>query len=129
MKDRQLSSVAKISIVDDDESLRIATAKLVRLHGFLVHAFASAEEFLESPHVGDTNCVITDVRMPGMSGVDLQDHLIAQGIRVPVIFISAFPEERTRKRALEAGAAGFLTKPFDGKVLIDCVSNALQESE
>jgi FixJ family two-component response regulator len=129
LKDRQLSSVAKISIVDDDESLRIATAKLVRLHGFLVHAFASAEEFLESPHVGDTSCVITDIRMPGMSGVDLQDHLIAQGIRVPVIFISAFPEESSRKRAMEAGAAGFLTKPFDGKVLIDCVSNALQESE
>lgn len=129
MKDRQLSSVAKISIVDDDESLRIATAKLVRLHGFLVHAFASAEEFLESPHVADTSCVITDIRMPGMSGVDLQDYLIAHGIRVPVIFISAFPEESTRKRALKAGAAGFLTKPFDGKVLIDCVSNALQESD
>jgi FixJ family two-component response regulator len=115
--------------VDDDESLRIATAKLVRLHGFLVHAFASAEEFLESSQVGNTSCVITDIRMPGMSGVDLQAHLIAQGIRVPVIFISAFPEESSRKRALEAGAVGFLTKPFDGKVLIDCLSIALQESE
>nr|WP_258608469.1 response regulator [Mesorhizobium sp. AR10] len=107
----------------------MATAKLVRLHGFLVHAFASAEEFLESPYVGDTGCVITDIRMPGMSGVDLQAHLIAQGIRVPVIFISAFPEESSRKRALEAGAVCFLTKPFDGKALIDCLSGALRESE
>ena len=101
----------------------------MRLHGFLVYAFASAEEFLESPYVGDTNCVITDIRMPGMSGVDLQAHLIAQSIRVPVIFISAFPEESSRKRALEAGAVGFLTKPFDGKALIDCLSDALRESE
>ncbi|UVK41497.1 response regulator [Mesorhizobium sp. AR10] len=124
-----MSSVPIISIVDDDESLRMATAKLVRLHGFLVHAFASAEEFLESPYVGDTGCVITDIRMPGMSGVDLQAHLIAQGIRVPVIFISAFPEESSRKRALEAGAVCFLTKPFDGKALIDCLSGALRESE
>ena len=101
----------------------------MRLYGFVVHAFASAEEFLESPHVGDTSCVITDMRMPGMSGVDLQAHLIAQGIRVPVIFISAFPEESSRKRAMGAGAVGFLTKPFDGKVLIDCLSIALRKSD
>ena len=103
----------------------MATTKLVRLHGFIADAFASAEEFLRSPRVNETSCLITDVQMPGMNGVDLQRHLIAQGKRVPVIFITAFPEERSRARALEGGAACFLTKPFDGQTLISCVDTAL----
>jgi FixJ family two-component response regulator len=99
--------------------------KLVRVHGFVAYGFASAEEFLRSARAADTSCLITDVRMPGMSGVDLQSHLIAQGKRVPVIFITAFPEESSQTRALAAGAAGFLTKPFDGQTLINCLSEAL----
>ena len=110
-----LSSAPIVSIVDDDESVRVATTKLVRVHGFMAHGFASAEEFLQSPRAKETSCLITDVRMPGMSGVDLQSHLIAQGRRVPVIFITAFPEEGSQKRALAAGAVCFLTKPFDGQ--------------
>jgi FixJ family two-component response regulator len=101
---------------------------LVRLHGFVAYGFASAEEFLESSRVGETSCLITDVRMPGMSGVDLQSNLIAKGKIVPVIFISAFPEESSRARALGAGAAGFLTKPFDGQTLIDCLNRALKRT-
>jgi FixJ family two-component response regulator len=124
-KDRQLSSAPIVSVVDDDESVRVATVKLVRVHGFVAHGFASAEEFLRSPHVSDTSCLITDVRMPGMSGVDLQSQLIAQGRRVPVIFVTAFPEESSQKRALAAGAVCFLTKPFDGQTLINCISEAL----
>ena len=123
----RLSSAPIVTIVDDDESVRLATAKFVRLHGFAAYEFASAEEFLQSPRAGDTSCLITDVRMPGMSGVELQCHLIAQGKRVPVIFITAFPEENSRARALAAGATCFLTKPFDGKTLIGCVREALKE--
>jgi FixJ family two-component response regulator len=125
-KDRQLSSDPIVSIVDDDESVRVATVKLVRVHGFVAHGFASAEEFLLSPYASDTSCLITDVRMPGMSGVDLQSHLIAQGRRVPVIFVTAFPEEGSQARALAAGAVCFLTKPFDGQTLINCISEALK---
>jgi FixJ family two-component response regulator len=101
----------------------------VRVHGFVAHGFASAEEFLRSPHASDTSCLITDVRMPGMSGVDLQSHLIAQGRRLPIIFITAFPEENSEARALEAGAICFLTKPFDGQALIDCLSEALMRPD
>jgi FixJ family two-component response regulator len=108
--------------------VRVATVKLVRLHGFVAYGFASAEEFLRSAHAGDTSCLITDVRMPGMSGVDLQSHLIAQGSRVPVIFITAFPEQSSQTRALAAGAVCFLTKPFDGQTLINCLSEAVKEN-
>ena len=106
--------------------MRVATTKLVRLHGFIAHAFASAEEFLRSPFVNETSCLITDLRMPGMSGVDLQSHLIREGKLMPMIFITAIPDEVSRVRALEAGAACFLTKPFDGKTLIDCVYEVLK---
>jgi FixJ family two-component response regulator len=123
-----LSRVPVVSIVDDDESIRTATMRYVRLHGFLVHAFASAEEFLQSPNLGETSCLITDVSMPGMSGIDLQSYLITQGQHIPIIFITAFPEETGRARALEAGAIGFLTKPFDGQTLIDTLNEALQGS-
>jgi FixJ family two-component response regulator len=114
-----------VSIVDDDEAVRVATTKLVRLHGFIAHAFASAEEFLRSPRVDETCCLITDVRMPGMSGVDLQSHLIREGKRLPIIFITAMPDEVSRARALEAGAVAFLTKPFDGQMLINVLRDAL----
>jgi FixJ family two-component response regulator len=127
-EDSRLSNSPVISIVDDDEFVRIATMKLVRLHGFVVYAFASGEEFLQSPHAADTSCLITDVKMPGMSGVDLQHELIAQGRHVPVIFITAFPEKSSQARALAAGAAGFLTKPFDGQTLIDRLRAALKGS-
>ena len=124
-----LSSAPIVSIVDDDESVRLATTKLVRVHGFVAHGFASAEEFLQSPHAKETSCLITDVRMPGMSGVDLQSHLIRQGRRVPVIFITAFPEADSEKRALAAGAVCFLTKPFDGQTLINYLSDALKAAK
>lgn len=120
---------AVISIVDDDESVRAATAKLVRLHGFAAYAFSSAEEFLHSPRLAETSCLITDVRMPGMSGIELQRHLVAKGKHLPVIFVTAFTEESSRARAMKAGAAGFLTKPFDGQTLIDCLHKALEGSD
>ncbi|HML27990.1 MAG TPA: response regulator [Hyphomicrobium sp.] len=114
-----------ISIIDDDEAVRVATESLVRSLGFGASTFASAEEFLKSARLAETSCVITDVHMPGMTGVELQTYLLAQGHHVPMIFITAFPEERTRERVNAAGAVGFLSKPFDGGAMIQCIDKAL----
>lgn len=122
-----MSSPPVISIVDDDGSVRAATYNLVRSLGYNVHTFASAEEFLQSPHLNDTSCVIADVRMPTMSGLELRAHLLAEGYRVPFIFITAFSVETARTRALKAGATCFLTKPFAEEALIKCLDAALQE--
>jgi FixJ family two-component response regulator len=115
-----------ISIVDDDEFVREATEELVRSLGYTAAGFASAEDFLQSEHLSTTACLISDVQMPGLSGIDLQRRLIADGHRVPIIFITAFPDERTRAQALGAGAVGFLTKPYREESLIECLSQALK---
>jgi FixJ family two-component response regulator len=114
-----------ISIVDDDPSVRTATARLLRSMGFSVYAFASAQEFLSSPRLSETSCVIADVEMPRMNGVELQDYLIANGHSTPIIFITAFPHDRVRERAMKAGAVCFLSKPFDEPQLLQCVERAL----
>src|SRR5580704_2673552 len=124
-RDVNLAKVPMISIVDDDPSVREATKGLVRSLGYGAAAFASAEDFLQSDQVNDTACLITDVQMPGLSGVELQSRLIAQGNCTPIIFITAFPEQRIRTRALEAGAVGFLSKPFDEDRLIEYIHAAL----
>ena len=111
-----------ISIVDDDESVREATKGLVRSLGHSAATFASAEEFLQSKWIDDTRCVISDVQMPGLSGVDLQSRLIAQGNHTPIIFVSAFSDERTR-------AIGFLSKPFNEERLIEYLHAALADME
>jgi FixJ family two-component response regulator len=115
-----------ISVIDDDASVRTATDNLLRSLGYAVRTFVSAEEFLGSARLNDTSCVIADVQMPGMSGVDLQTRLLTQGYRVPFIFMTAFPEETIRARALKAGAICFLTKPFDRLTLIRCLDTALE---
>ena len=124
-----MPQVPLISIIDDDASVRVATNRLVRSLGYVAHTFASADCFLQSPHVNDTACVIADVQMPGMSGIELQSVLIAQGRSVPMIFITAFPEESIRSRALRAGAVCFLSKPFDGTILIECIDIALKKHD
>jgi FixJ family two-component response regulator len=121
-----LSSPPVVSIIDDDGSVRAATDNLVRSLGYVVHTFASAEEFLASPHLHDTSCVITDIQMPAMSGLELQACLLAQGCRVPFIFITAFAVEDARARALKAGAICFLAKPFAGEALINCLETVLR---
>jgi FixJ family two-component response regulator len=90
---------------------------LIRSLGFGVRTFASAESFLASPYLAETRCIVTDVQMPGMSGLDLQDTLRAAGRAIPAVFITAFPEEHLRARAQAGGAIGFLAKPFDGQTL------------
>ena len=102
-----------ISIIDDDPSVRTATGRLLRSMGFSVYAFASAKEFLSSSQLDETSCVIADVEMPGMNGLELQERLIAHDHAKPIIFITAFPQERARERAMKAGAVDFLSKPFD----------------
>jgi FixJ family two-component response regulator len=116
-----------ISVIDDDASVRAATDNLLSSHGFLVHTFASAEEFLQSSCLHDTLCVVADVQMPSMSGLDLLTHMHAQGYKVPFVFITAFPEESIRAHALRAGAIGFLAKPFAAPALINCVEAALRQ--
>jgi FixJ family two-component response regulator len=122
-----LSTRSVISVVDDDASVRAATNNLLSSHGYIVHTFASAEEFLRSAELNESVCVIADVQMPAMSGLDLLTHMRAQGYASPFIFITAFPEENVRARALKAGAVCFLAKPFAGPVLIDCIETALNE--
>ena len=117
-----------IAIVDDDELFRRATTSFVRSLGYGTASFDSAEAFLKSEHVSDADCLITDVQMPGMTGIELQDRLIAQGRYLPVIFITAFPEMRARAQALASGAIGFLAKPFDDRNLISCLNEALARS-
>jgi FixJ family two-component response regulator len=117
-----------ISIIDDDESVREATKSLVRSLGYKAAVFASAEEYLQSNWLDDSSCLITDLHMPGMSGVDLQDRLIADGRQIPMIFVTAYYEEKVRDRVLDAGAYGFLRKPFNDESLIECLDKALSSA-
>ena len=122
----ELQQTSVISIVDDDEFVREATKSLIRSLGYRAVTFGSAEEFLELPHVMATACLITDVQMPGLSGVELQDRLIADGHRMPVIFVTAFPDERLQARVCKSGALGYLPKPFNEDRLIECIDAALR---
>ena len=117
-----------IAIVDDDDAVRDAVASLVRSLGYDTATFGSAEAFLNSEQINDTSCLITDLHMPGLSGLDLQDRLIAQGHRIPIIFLTGYPDENVRTRAMKAGAVAFLSKPCDGDHLLGCLEKALSGS-
>ena len=121
-----LSAVSVISVVDGDGSVRAATSKFLRSHGYTVQAYSSAEHFLQSGRLNDTSCVIADLQMPGMSGLELLTMMRAQGYGAPFIFITAFPDETARARALQEGAICFLSKPFAGPTLISCLGVALE---
>ena len=115
-----------ISIVDDHRFARDPIGELVRSLGYRTAVFQSAEQFLESGCIEETACLITDLQMPGMSGFDLQIRLRDDGFDTPIIFVSAFPEERCPTRALDAGAVAFLSKPFEERLLVECINAALQ---
>jgi FixJ family two-component response regulator len=120
-----LSTLSVISVIDDDASVRAATNNLLSSHGYVVHTFESADHFLQSARLDETSCVVADVQMPTMSGLELLTHMRTQGNDAPFIFITAFPDESVRARALKAGAICFLGKPFTGPVLINCIETAL----
>ena len=118
-----------ISVVDDDESVRRTTTLLIESFGFRAAAFESAETFLRSGHLHDTSCLIVDVQMPGMNGLQLQSHLAAAGCGIPIIFITAYESNDSRRRAMQAGAAAFLGKPFSDEQLLQTIRSALQFSQ
>jgi FixJ family two-component response regulator len=115
-----------VAIVDDDESIRSALQGLLKAVGLPAQAFASAEEFIESGQQRQTGCLIADIRMPGMSGLELQAELNAECCRIPIIFITAHGDAKMRMQALRAGAVEFLAKPFDDEALLESVRAALE---
>jgi FixJ family two-component response regulator len=115
-----------IAIVDDDESVRTAMGGMVESFGYAPAVFESAREFLKSDKLPDASCLILDVQMPGMSGLELHDELVAKGRRIPTIFVTAFPDKRVRERALRAGGVCFLSKPFGRSDLLGCIETALR---
>jgi FixJ family two-component response regulator len=115
-----------VAIVDDDASVRVATHNLLRSLGLAVRTFASAEDFLATLPGAAIDCVITDVQMDGLGGVELASALRSRGYEMPVIFITAFPDERIRARAMGAGGIGFLAKPFDSHTLIRLIETTLR---
>jgi FixJ family two-component response regulator len=119
------NTVPLISVIDDDASIRAGLDNLVRSLGYVVRTFQSAEAFLLSAELHEAWCVIADVRMSAMSGVQLQSHLRRQGCQLPFLFITAVPTEKTRRQALDDGAICFLTKPFDEETLIGCLDVAI----
>ena len=121
-----MAAVPLISIIDDDESLRIALVGLIRSSGYNASGFASAEEFLQSGAASSSACVITDIQMPGMSGIDLKIELAACQCPVPVIMITARSEPGLEEKARASGAACFLKKPFDAGELIACIERAVK---
>jgi FixJ family two-component response regulator len=117
-----------VMIVDDDSSIRKSVRRLMKAYGFAVETFASAEEFLGSDRLDKTSCLILDLHMPGMNGLELQKRLVASGSVIPIIFITAFADDGARAQAIKAGAAGYLAKPFDDDELLDCIHAALQHA-
>jgi FixJ family two-component response regulator len=114
-----------VIVIDDDDSVRNALKELLRSAGLSAQTFASAEEFLDSGQHRNAGCLIADIRMPGMSGLELQAKLNADRIRIPTIFITAHGDEKMRMQALRAGAVEFVTKPFDDEALLETVRAAL----
>jgi FixJ family two-component response regulator len=115
-----------VMIVDDDESMRKAVRRLIKSSGFAVETFASAEHFLASGRVDATACLVLDVQMPGLNGLELQSRLIAERYQIPIVFITAYNDENAREQALRAGAVGYLVKPFEEADLLTGINLALQ---
>jgi FixJ family two-component response regulator len=114
-----------VAIIDDDQSAREGISDLVNSMGFDAEAFERPEHFLQSNNLNRTSCLIADVRMPGMTGLELHDRLVAAGKRIPTIVITAFPKEGDQRRALQAGIVCYLVKPFDERQLVDCITSVL----
>ena len=118
-----------ISVVEDDQPFRESMRKLMTVLGYTVQAFSSATEFLKSPLLTETACLVTDVQMPGMSGVELHRHLIDRGQVIPTILVTAYPDETARNRALKDGVVCYLSKPVDDEHLERCLRSALESGK
>ena len=125
MQDKNATERLLLSVVDDDEMLRESLPDLLREFGFSARAFSSGQEFLSSNDVGETRCLILDVAMPGMSGLEVQEELKRRGQAIPVIFITGQKDEEIRKQAFSQGAVKFLYKPFSDSALLEAVNAAL----
>src|ERR1700745_4383805 len=121
-----MSQSQMVSIVDDDPLAREGIKELVESLGYRTRAFVSAQDFLQSGAITKTGCLITDLQMPGLNGLELQERLQAQGCHMPVILITAYPNEKHRSRAMSAGAIGFLSKPFEEQSLVECLAIAVK---
>ena len=121
-----MSEVPLISIVDDDALARDGISELIESLGYSAVTFSSAEHFLRSGVIAETTCLITDMQMPGLNGLELQEALQSQGRHIPVILITAYANENQRTRALNRGAVGFLGKPFNEETLISCLTAAIK---
>lgn len=115
-----------ISIVDDDDYVRVSLGSLVRSYGYTTQLFDSAEQFIASSLASGTDCLVSDIQMPGMNGLRMYEKLRSSGISPPVIFITASPDDAPRVSAQKLGAAGYLSKPFDGQALMMCIEGALK---
>lgn len=124
-----MSSEIQISIIDDDEQSRSALAGLLQAMGFTTETYSSAVEFLASPNLRDSSCLIVDVHMPRMTGTELHSRLVGSGYKIPTVLITAYPDDSARARALDQGVVGYLTKPIDEKVLLGCIESALQRAK
>jgi FixJ family two-component response regulator len=118
-----------IFIIDDDQSMQRAFLILLQSAGFEARAFSSASQFLDYSRVNDSDCIILDLRMPGMNGFDLMARLVAKGIHAPVICVTAFDDAKSREQARELGAVAYFTKPVDDQALIDAINWALQSEK
>ena len=128
LQERSAAEPSLVSIVDDDESVRESLPDLLREFGFAARAFSSAEEFLASTYVGQTNCLLLDIAMPGMSGPDLQQELKLRRQEIPIVFITAQRDEGVRRRVMEQGAVECLFKPFSETALLEVLNAALRVS-
>jgi FixJ family two-component response regulator len=120
-----MTAAPLISIVEDDDSLRDSFNNLIRSVGFRAEGFASAEEFLNSTELQDSDCLVVDVRMPGMSGLELQRHLLSANSLLPIVFITSYADDQAQARALRAGAVAFLYKPCREETLLKAIDSAL----
>jgi FixJ family two-component response regulator len=124
-----MSITSLVSVVEDDQFFRDSMKRLMRSLGYSVEVFPSATDFLASPRLADTDCLIADVHMPGMTGVELHKHLVASGFAIPTILVTAYPDDNVRTRALGAGVICFLTKPIDETHLVRCLQDALNSRD
>ena len=118
-----------VSVVDDDESIRRTMTLLIQSFGFQAAVFDSAESLLKSRQLHQTSCLIVDVQMPDMNGLQLQRHLASSGYKIPIVFITAYDNKESRQQAMQAGAVAFLSKPFDDELLLETIRGTLRHIE